>query len=145
MLAGAYAFQYIGGLAPCQMCHWQRWTHWAVLAAALFALALPRIAALRWLVAIALGAGVTVATFHAGVEYGWWQGPATCSAGMIDPEDLRAGGSVFDLDAPISAATCSDPAWVMLGISMAGWNAIMTLLALLAFAWLTTKVRYAWK
>ena len=145
MLAGAYAFQYIGGLAPCQMCHWQRWTHWGVLAAALLALALPRVAALRWLVAVALGAGVTVAAFHAGVEYGWWEGPQSCSAGMIDLEDLRAGGSVFDLDAPLDTATCSDPAWTMLGISMAGWNAIMTLLALLAFSWLTTKISPAWK
>lgn len=139
MLAGAYAFEFIGGLAPCQMCHWQRWTHWAVIAAALLALALPRVAALRWLVAAALGSAVTIAAFHAGVEYGWWSGPASCAAGVVDPGELRAANPLDLFDAPIEVPDCSKPAWTMMGVSMAGWNALASLGALLLYTWLARR------
>ncbi len=122
LLAGALGFQYLGGLAPCQLCLEQRWPHVAAVLIALAALAAPR----RWLlVAGALAALATagLGVFHAGVEQGWWQGPTTCTSGPI------AGLSTDDLMAQIMDAPlvrCTEIAWSLGGVSMAGWNAILS-------------------
>ena len=131
MLLSAYAFQYIGGLPPCQMCHWQRWAHFAVLGFGVFALGAPRSPLGPWGVASALGASATIAGFHAGVEYGWWEGPKSCTNVAGADELGRVDGNFLQsLDAPMAIVDCSEAAWSMLGISMAGWNALASLGAL---------------
>lgn len=138
LLAGALAFQYLGGLAPCTLCIWQRWPHLAAVVIGLAALALPG-RVLPVLGAVAALATAGVGAFHVGVEQGWWQGLASCSAGSI------AGLSVDDLLNPNVAVAapvrCDEIPWSMAGLSMAGWN--MVLSALLSALWLLAAARPA--
>lgn len=132
LLGGAYYFQYVVGLAPCEMCYWQRWPHMAAIGVGLLAVASfawPRLALVFALMAItALLVTAAIGVFHVGVEYAWWQGPQACSGNVprgLTPEQLKR----YLFGAPL--VRCDQTAWSMWGISMAGWNAILS--AALAF------------
>ena len=75
LLLGALFFQYVWGLAPCDLCIWQRWPHVLAVAAGAGALVSPW-ASLLGLAATLWGAGV--ALYHSGIEQNWWDGPASC-------------------------------------------------------------------
>ena len=132
LLLGALAFQHIGGLAPCEMCYWQRYAHGAVLLLALAALLTrSRVAALLALVAMLVSAGL--GGFHAGVEQGWWDGPTACASTMAP------GMSQADiLDSLMTAPLirCDAIAWQFAGISMAGWNGLISLCGAIFGWWL---------
>jgi disulfide bond formation protein DsbB len=136
MLAGAFAFQYIGGMAPCQLCLWQRWPHAAaVLIGAVVLVTGWR--GLAWLGALAALTTAGIGIFHVGVEQFWWEGLASCTAGSIDgisAADLL--NPAVDVAAPVR---CDAIAWQMFGISMAGWNAIVSLG--LAGVWVAAALR----
>lgn len=127
--------QYGFGLPPCEMCHWQRWPYIAALIFGLGSLVLP-----RWRVQLlglaALSFAITggIGVFHAGVEWKWWQGLTSCGS-------TSTAASLEDLRAQIMAAPvvrCDEPAIRVLGLSMAGWNALWA--AVLAiFAVLATR------
>jgi len=128
LLLGALAFQYLGGLAPCHLCILQRWPHGIAVALGVLVLVWPRrgLALLAGLVVL-VGAGIGL--YHVGVENGWWQGPTTCTApapGNVAP------GELLDQILATPVVLCDQVAWSMLGISMAGWNAILSL----GLAWL---------
>ncbi len=136
LLGGAFAFQYIGGLAPCQLCLWQRWPHAAAILIGIIALATGW-RGLAWLGALAALATAGIGIFHVGVEQHWWEGLATCTAGSISgiaTADLL--NPSVDVAAPVR---CDEIAWQMLGVSMAGWNAIVS--TLLAGLWLAASRR----
>lgn len=121
-LLGAFAFQYIGGMAPCEMCYWQRYPHAAAAGIGVLALLIPG-AILPWLGALAAMTTGAIGVFHAGVEKGLWEGPSTCTSGPI------GGLSAEDLMEQIMAAPlvrCDEIPWEMFGISMAGWNAVVS-------------------
>lgn len=124
LLAGAFAFQYLGGLAPCQLCLWQRWPHAAAILIGLVVLATGW-RGLAWAGALAALATAGIGGFHFGVEQLWWEGLATCTAGSI------AGISTADLLNPAADVAapvrCDAIAWSLFGISMAGWNVILSL------------------
>jgi len=131
LLGAALVAQYVFGLAPCALCITQRWPHLAAVAIGGVALGL------RWAVWPVIGAGAALGTagvgaYHAGVELGWWPGPMSCSAGPG-----ISGVSISDLLDPNVAmaapVACSEVAWSFAGISMAGWNAILS--AALAVVW----------
>lgn len=136
LLLGALAFQYIGGLAPCELCLWQRWPHLAAVLIGLAALASGQ-RNLAWLGALAALATAGIGGFHAGVELGWWEGLQSCSGGSI------AGISTSDLlnpSADVGAVVrCDAIAWQMFGLSMAGWNMVIS--ALLALVWVSAARR----
>ena len=126
LLAGALGSQYIGGLYPCEMCHWQRWGHYAALAFALLSFLLRGQAdkgrSFVWLAALGIVASGAVGVYHAGVEAGIFEGLTQCAA--------TGGGSSTDILADIMATPlvrCDQVQWSFLGISMAGWNAILSL------------------
>lgn len=122
LLLGAFAFQHIGGLAPCKMCIWQRWPHGAAIVIGLAALALPVV---LLLLAGALATALTgaIGVYHMGVERGWWKGPDTCTSGNIS--NLSSDDLLNQImSAPL--VRCDDVAWQMLGLSMAGWNAVIS-------------------
>lgn len=126
LLIAALGFQYIGGLAPCEMCLWQRWPHAAaILVGALGVTVLWRQRrVMAGIGTVAMLATAAIGLFHVGVEQNWWQGPSTCSAAS------PVGQSTDDLMASIMAAPlvrCDEVAWSLLGISMAGWNALVSL------------------
>lgn len=136
LLAGAFAFEHIGGMAPCQLCIYQRWPHGVAVLIGALALAfggrlLPVLGALAALATAAVG------VFHVGVEQKWWEGLASCTASSLD------GVSMSDLlnpDVTVGAVIrCDAIAWQMLGISMAGWNAILSVG--LALVWLRAARR----
>lgn len=137
-LAGALGSQYLGGLFPCEMCHWQRWPHYTavVLAALAFVPALPS-RLLVWLAAIAIAVSGAIGVLHAGVEYGWWHGMTACTSTVTGH-----GGTTDDIVARIMAAPitrCDVPQFTLWGISMAGFNALFSLAGALAIAVLLLK------
>ena len=137
LLAGAYLSQYGFGLYPCEMCWWQRWPHFAAVALALVStMARPKQA---WIALAALAVLVSglIGAFHAGVEYGWWEGVTGCTGTVQD-----AGGDPLAaiMNAPL--VRCDVPQWTLAGISLAGFNAIIsTLSALAVFALLVRDRR----
>lgn len=140
LLAGAFAFEHIGGLYPCEMCWWQRWAHMAALGFALVAVAGGGRLADRGrffvrLAAIGIFASGAIGFYHAGVEAGLFEGITQCTA-------VDTGGSVDDMLNRIMAAPmvrCDEVPWAMWGISMAGWNAILSLATALLILWLSLK------
>jgi len=138
LLGGAYVSQYWGHLFPCEMCWWQRYAHMAAIALALLAYALARSAVARpavLLAALAILVSGGIGVFHAGVEYHWWEGITTCSAGA-------AGGSAGDVLADILATPlirCDQAQWTLFGLSLAGYNAIFSILAGVAVTWQALK------
>lgn len=134
LLAGAYYFQYVVGLPPCEMCWWQRWPHFAAIALALAGLVLPQRKLLVALASLAILVSGLIGGFHAGVEYGWWEGFTTCSSFVLE------GGDPLEaiMNAPI--VRCDVAPWELAGISLAGWNFLLsTGAALLIFALLRRK------
>jgi len=131
LLAGAYSFEYIGGYVPCNLCWPQRYAHMAILGlsgagllAKKYDLSLQNF--LPWAVVIALDVSVVLAGYHAGVEQKWWQGPDTCTADALNPEaDM---GSLFDSMMETNLVLCDEIAWQMFGLSMAGYNVLISLL-----------------
>ena len=130
-LAGAFAFQHLSGLAPCEMCIWQRWPHVAAINIGLIIMFTGE-EKLAWFAALATLTTAAIGMFHVGVEQNWWDGPTTCSAGGVS--DLSAQELMDQiLTAPL--VRCDDIAWQLAGISMAGWNAILSLC--LTALWIT--------
>jgi disulfide bond formation protein DsbB len=122
LLAGAWGFQLIGHLYPCEMCHWQRWPHYAALPIALLAFVpgMPQ-RPLVALAAIAIAVSGAIGVAHAGVEYHWWQGFTPCTS------TFSSGGDTLTaiMNAPV--VRCDAPQWTFAGISLAGFNAIVSL------------------
>lgn len=136
LLAGAFAFEFIGGMHPCQLCLWQRWPHAAAIVIAALVLRFG-VRWLGWLGALAALTTAGIAFFHTGVERGWWEGLASCSGGSL------AGIDVNDLLNPNVAIAapvrCDEVPWEMLGLSMASWNGLASLA--LAFLWIAAARR----
>ena len=140
LLAGAFGSEYIGGLFPCEMCWWPRYAHMAALAFALVAVAggvrLPdRGRSFVWLAALAILVSGAIGAYHAGVEAGIFEGFTQCTAGV-------SGATAGDLLKEIMnrpLVRCDDVQWALFGISMAGWNAILSIAAALVILWLSLK------
>jgi disulfide bond formation protein DsbB len=138
LLTGAWSFQIWGGLFPCHMCWLQRYAHLTAVALALIAFAVAGRRGLdRTFVALAALAILTsgvIGAYHVGVEAGIFE--ATCTrvaTHATSAEDLMRQ----IMDAPV--VSCGDVQWrdPVLGISMAGWNAILSTGFALLILWLT--------
>jgi disulfide bond formation protein DsbB len=137
-LLAAFFFQYVVGLQPCILCIWQRWPYAAVIVLTILVLTAahaPKLrAALLALCGVALLIGGGVAAFHVGVEQHWWTGTPNC--GVPD-----TANSIEALRAQIMAAPvvrCDQVAWSLFGISMAGYNILISL-ALAAVAFVSAR------
>lgn len=130
LLLGALAFQYIGGLAPCSLCIWQRWPHGiAIAAGAVGVFAAPALMAALGGISVLAGAGI--AAYHTGVERAWWPGPSACTGGGPGLSGL-SGADLLSTEGPVGIVMCDEVAWQMWGLSMASWNGLASLgLALL--------------
>lgn len=139
LIAGALGSQYLGGLYPCEMCHWQRWPHYGAILLALLAYLIPARSAQRGFVllaAIAIAISGAIGAFHAGVEYGWWEGITKCSTGLSS----ASGDTMADIWAT-PPVRCDVPQWTLFGISLAGFNALFSLggAALIMSLWLKPR------
>ncbi|MEE9434317.1 MAG: disulfide bond formation protein B [Sphingorhabdus sp.] len=139
LLAGAYISQYVFGLYPCEMCWWQRWPHFAALAPAILAFMATGPAMQRMLVALAALAILTsglIGAFHAGVEYGWWEGITGCAT-----NDISDGNALENImNAPL--IRCDVAPWTLFGISLAGFNFFLSCgaaIAILTGIWRNVK------
>ncbi|HEX4738798.1 MAG TPA: disulfide bond formation protein B [Allosphingosinicella sp.] len=142
LLAGAWSFQIWGGLYPCEMCWWQRYAHLVAAALALVAIAVCRRPGLDRsvlvLAALAILTSGMIGAYHAGVEAHVFKGITTCTQTVMN------SGNVDELMAQIMAApvvSCDQVQWrdPVLGISMAGWNAILSTGFALLILWLTVR------
>lgn len=133
LLAGAYISEFGFGLYPCQMCWWQRWPHFAAVGLAAMAYVLPP--ARLWTLLAALGILVSgvIGGFHAGVEYGWWQGITGCAGVATSAAD--------PLEAVINTPLirCDRAPWAFLGVSLAGFNFLISTGAAATIVWLLTR------
>lgn len=138
LLGGAYVSQYVFGLVPCEMCWWQRYAHFAALGFATLALVRQPGTIFVALAAQAIAISGVIGGFHAGVEYGWWEGLTSCAT-------TAAADGADPLDAIMNAplVRCDVAPWSLLGISLAGWNFLLSVAAALATKLLLTRSRSA--
>jgi disulfide bond formation protein DsbB len=129
MLAIAHAFETFGGLAPCHLCLQQREAYWVAMGVAAVGLVASRFAprvrtVALWLLALTFAVGCAIAVRHAGAEWKFWAAPQTCSGvGRASAADLAAMLNGAKLAPP----RCDVAAWRFLGVSMAGYNALISL------------------
>ena len=134
LYAGALWFQYFGGLVPCSLCLWQRWPHIIIVLIAVIALfvRMPRLALTA--IAITAATSVILAAYHVGVEWQLWFGPSGCSANLTNTGDVT---NLTDSLLATPVVRCDEVAWSFLGLSMAGWNSLLSLdiclIALISF------------
>lgn len=138
LLAGAHAFETFGHYAPCELCYAQRNVHWLALWVGALGFGVsfwrPGVARLAcWLLGFVFLASVAYAGYHTGVEWKWWPGPTACTGphnttvNAADIARLLNGGGQH-------IVRCDEAAWRMFGISMAGYNAAISMvLAALSF------------
>jgi disulfide bond formation protein DsbB len=131
-LAGAWYFQLVVGLPPCPLCLEERIAYHIVIplsllmAIAALVRAPPKLLMVGFAVIIvAMACNVALGAYHAGVEWHWWAGPTDCTGPLTD---LRAGGSLLNQLQSIHIVRCDEAAWRFLGISLAGYNALISLL-----------------
>ena len=142
-LAGAWYMQLALDIRPCPLCLEQRYAYYLLIPlAALTALAAakdaPRavlLAGLAILAAAALGNAV-LATYHAGVEWHFWQGPTECT-GPIG--NLGSAGNLLERLDTVKVVRCDEVQWKFLGLSLAGYNVLISLLMAAIAAWGTVK------
>ena len=131
IVGAAAASQYIGGLAPCVLCWYQRVPYAAVIVIGVTGLLYPRVTGQALAIAaITFAIGGLIAVFHVGVEQSWWQGTQACVG------DTSPTATIDDLRKQIMAAPivrCNDVQWSLFGVSMAGYNVLASFL-LTAFA-----------
>lgn len=131
MLAAAHAFETFAFLLPCPLCLRQREVYWAVVAMSVTALVLwqvrqnPRfILTINIMLGLVFLTGAVVAAYHAGVEYKFWPAPSGCTASVVDMNAI----DLSNLNERQGAPSCTDDPWKgRYGLSMAGWNAAISL------------------
>ncbi|WP_086617747.1 disulfide bond formation protein B [Erythrobacter tepidarius] len=115
LLGGAYVAQYGLGLPPCEMCWWQRYPHFAALGIGLLAFVIRPARVWTALAGLAILTSGLIGGYHAGVEYGWWEGITACTA---------TGADVMDFSTPL--IRCDVAPWSLWGISLAGFNFLIS-------------------
>lgn len=121
LLAGALFFELVMGLAPCELCLWQRWPHAAAVGLGVLVWAAP-VAPVFVAGAASAATSGGLGLYHTGVERGWFEGPAACSA-TLDVSRLSAE-QMLDRILAAPVVRCDEVPWEMLGLSMASWNAL---------------------
>ena len=121
LLLGALGFQYLHHLAPCEMCHWQRWPHIAaaILGIALIPFLRNNTRALAWLIVALITVSGLIGAYQAGLQWGFLPGPQGCTV-----EHAYVLGS----GAPAPQVSCNAVTWSLFGLSLAGYNAIFSFL-----------------
>ncbi|MCZ8135816.1 MAG: disulfide bond formation protein B [Porphyrobacter sp.] len=115
LLGGAYVAQYGFGLPPCEMCWWQRYPLFAALGIGALAFVMQPARVWTALAGLAILTSGLIGGYHAGVEYGWWEGITACTA---------SGANVMDFSTPL--IRCDVAPWTLWGISLAGFNFLIS-------------------
>ena len=143
-ILGALAFQHIGGYIPCALCYMQRTPYYTGLPVMLAGLVLQArgvnpiaVRGLYAIGAVLMLYGMALAIYHSGVEWHFWAGPADCTSSGSAP-DVAATDLLATID-KVKPPMCDEAALRILGLSMAGWNAI----ASAVWTWLAAKAAFA--
>lgn len=138
-IAGAWFFELVLDIRPCPLCLEQRYAYYlAIPLAALIALGALKGVSRRLLVAglvvlaLALLANAGLGAYHAGVEWGFWQGPTDCSGPIVD---FGNTGNLLDGLNKVKVIRCDQVQWRFLGLSLAGYNALISLVMAALAAW----------
>jgi disulfide bond formation protein DsbB len=138
LILGAWGFEHLGDMAPCKLCYWQRYGHYAALGLAPLAF-LTRKTIFPALAGLGALSSAVIGAYHTGVEQKWWQGPSSCtSSGSV------SGLSTDELLNQILAAPvvrCDEIPWEMFGLSMASWNVLASLGVASAWAFAMMALR----
>jgi disulfide bond formation protein DsbB len=129
VLGSALLSQYWGGLAPCELCLLQRWPWAAAIVISLIAIMAGNRAVLPWvalLLAAVFAVGSALAFYHVGVEKHWFAGPNACTGTATAADTVEALKARILGQMPVR---CDEPAWMLWGISLAGWNLLASLVA----------------
>ena len=142
-IAGAWYFQLVLGLQPCPLCLEQRYAYYlAIPLAALTALAAgqnaPRSLLIAGLGVLALAAlaNAVLGAYHAGVEWKFWPGPSDCTGPV---GNLGSAGSLLDRLDTTKVVMCDEVQWTFLGLSLAGYNVLISLLMAAVAVWGVAK------
>ncbi|RXT49190.1 disulfide bond formation protein B [Bradyrhizobium betae] len=138
-IAGAWFFQLVLGIVPCPLCLEQRYAYYlAIPLGLLIALAAksgaPRPLLLAGLAILALAtlANAGLGTYHSGVEWGFWKGPTDCSGPVIN---LGSAADLLSKLDTVKVVRCDEVQWRFLGLSLAGYNVLISLLMAAIAAW----------
>jgi len=138
-LAGAWFIQLVLDIRPCPLCLEQRYAYYLLIPiAALIALAAardaPRAALVAGLAIVALATlgNAGLGTYHAGVEWGFWKGPTECTGPV---GNLGSAGSLLQRLDSVKVVRCDEVQWKFLGLSLAGYNVLISLLMAAIAAW----------
>jgi disulfide bond formation protein DsbB len=138
-ILGAYFFQYVMGLPPCPLCLDQRIAYYvSIPLAVLLAIGAGRQAPRRLvmfglgIIALAMLFNAGLSAYHAGIEWKWWPGPQECSGPL---GDLTAGGGLMSQLGNITLVRCDEAAWRLLGVSLAGYDVLISLALSAIAAW----------
>ena len=141
-ILGAWGFQIVGGFVPCELCYQQRWPYYIGLPILLLLLIawrrmpqLTRIAALAFVAAI-LAWSLYLGAFHAGVEWGFWPGPTSCT-GIGDGINFNSLGNLDET----RIVPCDRPQIRILWLSFAGWNAVISAILAGLLGWAALRAR----
>jgi len=135
LVLGALGFQYIGGILPCEMCHWQRWAHIGAAIAGILGGALIRrestARSLAWMaIALVLLSGL-IGAYQTGTEYHVLPGPAACTGHRY----------ILGSNMPPPEVQCDVVTWSLFGLSMASYNALCSFLIAAMGAFALSKAR----
>lgn len=134
-VGGALVFEHGYGYLPCKLCLQQRWPYYAAMPLALATAFAPRsvarvgLSGLALLFLISAGLG----TYHAGVEWGLWLGPSDCGGGGAAPA-ANVADFMKSLN-QIRVVSCTEAAWRFVGLSLAGWNVLISLALVAVAGW----------
>ncbi len=138
-LIGAWIFQYGFDIVPCELCLEQRYAYYFVIpAGALLAIAASRDLHTRWValglivLALATLANAGLGTYHSGVEWGWWKGPTACTGPIVD---LGKARNLLEQLNKVKVVRCDEVQWRFLGLSLAGYNVLISLLMSAVALW----------
>ncbi len=144
-LLGAWYFQYVLKLAPCPLCLEERLPYHIVIPLSLLMVIAAIVRAPRALLTVgfvaimaAMLGSAALGAYHAGVEWRWWPGPTECSGPITD---RTAKGPLLDQLRSVHVVRCDEAAWRLLGLSLAGYNVLISLAlaAIAAFGLITPK------
>jgi disulfide bond formation protein DsbB len=138
-IAGAWFFQLVLGIVPCPLCLEQRYAYYlAIPLGLLVAIAarggMPRPLLLAGLAILALAAlaNAGLGTYHSGVEWGLWKGPTDCSGPVVN---LGSAADLLSKLDTVKVVRCDEVQWRFLGLSLAGYNVLISLLMAAIAAW----------
>jgi disulfide bond formation protein DsbB len=138
-ILAAYFFQYVVGLKPCPLCLEQRIAYYVSIPLAAMILLGVSVGSSRKVlilgllaIAIAMLYNAGLGAYHSGVEWRWWPGPQDCSG---TAPNFSAGGSLIDQMNKTRVVRCDEAAWRFLGLSLAGYNVLISLFLAAVAAW----------